>query len=180
MPSPLPSFSLRIDPASISRARDAVTAAGSLRVNEAIRKAIDAGMLELAKVAMKERFTGQGPFPVSQRKLGVVTDRLRRSIHTDPARATPTGFSTRIGSEVQYFAAHELGFSGVVQVKAHQRSRYTTRRGYFVLEQSVRAHSKHMKVPKREPLMTAIVAHSTRILSATIDRAIAPLLKPAT
>jgi hypothetical protein len=172
----LPSFSLRIDPATISRARDAVAAAGSLRVNEAIRKAIDAGMLELAQVAMKERFTGTGPYPVSQRKLGVVTGEMRRLMHTDPAKPTTTGFKASIGSSVEYFAAHELGFSGVVQVKAHKRGRYTTKRGYSVLEQSVRAHSKHMKVPKREPLMTAIIAHSTRILSATIDRAIKPLL----
>jgi phage gpG-like protein len=174
-----PSYSLRIDPATLSRARGAVTAAGSLRASEAVRKAIDLGMLELVQVAMKDRFTGKGPFPVSQKKLGVVSGRLRRDLHTEAARPIATGFSARIGSNVEYFAAHELGFSGTVQVKAHQRSRYTTRRGYSVLEQSVRAHSKHMTVPKREPLMTAIRAHSMRIISAAIDRAIAPILKPA-
>lgn len=179
MPTALPTFSLRIDPATIARARGAVTAAGSLRTSAAVRQGIDAGMLEFALVAMRERFTGKGPFAVSEKKLGVVSGRLRRDLHTEPAKAIATGFSASIGSNVEYFAAHELGFSGTVQVKAHKRSRYTTKRGYSVLEQSVRAHSKNMKVPKREPLMTAIRAHSMRIISAAISRAIQPLTQPA-
>lgn len=175
--SPIPSISFRINPADLARASGGVLAAQNMQASPVILKAINAAMLELVTIAQKERFTGHGPFPIAEKKLGIVTDRLRRDLHAEPAKVTSNGFSARIGSNVEYFRAHELGFSGTVQVKAHKRSAYTVAsRGYSVLEQSVRAHSKQLSIPARMPLMTAIGQHSKRILSIALDRAIKSLL----
>jgi hypothetical protein len=53
--------------------------------------------------------------------LGVITNRLRGSIRA--SLAYPDGSTVRsgIGSNVVYAAAHEFGFDGTVNVKAHQR-----------------------------------------------------------
>lgn len=175
--SPIPSISFRINPADLARASGGVLAAEQMQDSPVLLKAINAAMLELVTIAQKERFTGKGPFPVTEKKLGVVTGRLRRDLHAEPAKVTASGFSSRIGSNVEYFRAHELGFSGTVQVKAHQRSAYTmASRGYSVLEQSVRAHSKKLNIPARMPLMTAIGQHSQRIIAIALDRAIKSLL----
>lgn len=196
MPTAIPTFSLRIDLAAASRAAGAIDAAASLAQSQRLLVAINAGMMELAAIAQKERFTGKGPFPVADQKLGVVTGRLRRDLHAEPVQLTTSGFSTRIGSNVEYFGAHEAGFDGTVQVKAHTRDRHEVNRPqqtrtskggkafsiranrYGLLSQSVRAHSRHMKVPARQPLITAIREHSQRIISLHLDRAIQEILNP--
>lgn len=78
---------------------------------------------EIVGAAVKERFTGQGPFPISQNKLGVRTGRLRRSIRsTKPQLNLRTGeISVGFGSNVAYFSIHEFGFTGDVQVQGHTR-----------------------------------------------------------
>lgn len=174
-------YSLRVDLAAVTRAHGAVTAMATLRESPAMQQAFSAGLLELTMVAQKERFTGHGPFPVADKKLGVVTGRLRRDLHAEPAVRTEQGFRGRIGSAVEYFRAHELGYSGTVQVPAHKRGRYTVaKRGYSVLEQSVRAHTRKVNIPRREPLMTAISEHSARIFNAAITRGAMSVLNAQT
>jgi phage gpG-like protein len=58
-----------------------------------------------------------GPRP---RNLGVVSGRLRSSI-TKEVTTDGESFTITEGSNVSYAAIHELGFSGSVQVPAHQR-----------------------------------------------------------
>lgn len=74
--------------------------------------------------AVKFRFTGKGPFPVSEHKLGQRTNRLRQSMAftqpvINPDRRT---VEMRFGSNVSYFAIHEFGFTGRVRVKGHIRA----------------------------------------------------------
>lgn len=168
-----PSISMRITLAKPSRGVDDVRDA-LLRVSngdEVMRKNLELGLMMLTTQVQKERFTGKGPFPVADKKLGVVSGRLRRDLHSEKVTITPGRYQGRIGSVVEYFAAHELGFNGKVNVPAHTRKAYTTRRGYSVLEQSVRSHSRTMKVAKRAPLRTGIEEHSARILGAAANKA---------
>jgi phage gpG-like protein len=116
-------------------------------------RAISRGMERGAALAVgditKRRLTGKGPFPVSEHKLGVVTGRLRRSLHWTPARVVGDGVEVDIGARVEYAAAHEFGFSGSVQVKAHTR---ITKKG----SHKVKAHKRTMKVPERAPVRTGL------------------------
>lgn len=159
-----------------------------------MQEAISVALLELATVAQRERFTGYGPFPVAEHRLGVVTGRLRRDLHAEPATKTSTGYTGRIGSPVEYFRAHEIGFDGDVTVHAHTRSarevnrkamervskkgtKFTIKANRFsLMEQSVRSFTRHMKVPARAPLATAIREHSN-ILTDSI-RAVFAAGKP--
>jgi hypothetical protein len=155
------------DPAAMA----AAVAAPSARM----AKALTLGMQKLAFRAQKERFTGQGPFPVAQKRLGVVSGRLRRDIHAETVTQTATGYRGRIGSNVEYFGAHEAGFEGDVSVRAHTRKPHTiAKRNLSRLEQSVRAHSRRVKIPARRPLRTAIEEHATEILGAEIRKAVKP------
>lgn len=158
--------------------------------NEEIRKALSLGLDLLAKQAAKERFRGKGPFPVSQNRLGVVSGRLVQDLYGADARITADGYTGQVGSRLEYFGAHEVGFSGTVQVPAHTRDSYqvnrkrqtrTSKSGkpvsiranrYSVLPHSVRAHSKKLNIPARKPLRTAIEEHAGTILGAEIDKAV--------
>lgn len=93
------------------------------RAMHAIVRAVQRTGLEVVGMAVKERFTGQGPFAPSQNKLGVRSGRLRRSIRcTKPQVNLRTGEVTiGFGSNVVYFAIHEFGHKGSVQVKSHTR-----------------------------------------------------------
>jgi hypothetical protein len=53
--------------------------------------------------------------------LGVVTNRLRSSIHASAARAVNASIQSGVGSNVVYAASHELGFDGMVSVKSFAR-----------------------------------------------------------
>lgn len=157
--------------------------------NETLRQALTMGLMMLATVAQKERFTGQGPFAVSENRLGIVSGRLRRDLHSEPATLTATGYSGRIGASVSYFGPHEIGFEGVVSVRAHSRAAHTlserpiagkngkvrTRAAQSRLEQSVRAHKRKVKIPARRPLATAMEQHSVRVLGAAITKALKTL-----
>jgi phage gpG-like protein len=55
------------------------------------------------------RLTGKGPFPVSEGRLGVRTNRLRASLRAAKTRIVGTSIVSSIGSNVEYAAAHEFG-----------------------------------------------------------------------
>lgn len=184
--------SLRIELAvDVQGARKALAdAMQCTRGNETVRKAIDLGMQKLAFQAQKERFTGNGPFPVSENRLGVVSGRMRRAIYARAATITADGYEAKIGAAVEYFAAHEFGFNGTVQVPQHQREAYSVNRAartrtskkgkefsvranqFSVLPGSVRAHARKVNIPARKPMRTAIEQHGARILSAAIKAAL--------
>lgn len=178
MSDPFPSFSIRVQFAKPSQdVGDVVAEVRKVKGGDKrMADGITLGLQMLTLRVQKDRFTGKGPFPVADKKLGVVSGRLRRDLHAEKAEITGSGYSGRIGAAVEYFGAHELGFSGTVQVPAHTRKAYTTRRGYSVLEQSVRSHSKQMKVPKRMPLRGGIEEHSMRILGGQINKTIETIL----
>jgi hypothetical protein len=143
------------------------------------------GMLEVLGKAVKGRFTGKGPFPVSQNRLGVVTNRLRKSLRcTAPQIESASGaVSVSTGSNVSYFAGHEFGFKGTVQVRGHTRravandarnvrGRITRKaesqiKGRIKSGRSntsfVRPHARKVNIPARRPLGTELDSISTRL-----------------
>lgn len=135
--------------------------------------------------AVRGRFAGRGPFPAGERRLGVVTNRLRRSLRaTAPQVNEAEGtVSLNLGSNVKYYAPHEFGFRGQVRVSGHVRrasaqagktyrgrlTRAATRaakgriragRANYSL---VRPHSRRVNIPARRPLGTEMESIQTRL-----------------
>jgi hypothetical protein len=153
-------------------------------------RAMERAGWEIVGKAVKERFTGKGPFPHSQNKLGVRSGRLRRSIRcTKPQVNLRTGeISMSFGSNLIYFAIHEFGMQGDVQVKGHTRrlvptgkvnsrgrlsKRYQERLKKKLAANHfegaglktvahVRPHKRRVKVPARAPLGTQLKHITTR------------------
>lgn len=141
-------------------------------------RAMERAGWEIVGKAVKERFTGKGPFAASQNKLGVRSGRLRRSIRcTRPQVNLRTGeISMQFGSNVVYFAIHEFGMHADVQVKGHTRRlvnpgklnrRGRLSKGYQErlkkklasggkTTAQVRPHKRKVKVPARAPLGTQL------------------------
>lgn len=82
----------------------------------AMKRALDAEMqLAIAHIT-EQRLTGQGPFPVSQHRLGVRTGLLRKSLDHTPAVISGTTLSAAaLTTGVKYAAIHEFG--GVIEFK---------------------------------------------------------------
>lgn len=145
------------------------------RLAEKMKSAMDeANELVLGQVTAK-RFTGRGPFPVSEHRLGVRTARLRTSLRTTKAQVVSSGSGNpavvaAIGSNVVYLPIHELGFTGQVNVRSFTRRVSTNRFGRAPraplkivrgkqtapTTELVRAHTRRMNVPARAPLSTGI------------------------
>jgi hypothetical protein len=163
------------------------------RLNGIIMSAAEKATNKTNRIALdaiiKRRFLGKGPFPVSQHRLGVDSGRLKKSLTIFPAKVTGNVLSIvggqEAGSTVKYFNVHEFGFDGEVQVKSHTRriKRKRRRRKGEAKEAVVRAHSRHMKVPKRAPLTagfedketatlyeSAIVRAAERAVAAEFER----------
>ncbi|WP_052573075.1 HK97 gp10 family phage protein [Haloferula sp. BvORR071] len=145
---------------------------------EALMYEIGLASLLAASAAVKQRFRGKGPFPVSENRLGVKSGRLSQSIRcTKPQVNLRTGeITVSFGSNVVYFAAHEFGFNGSIGVKAHQRKEKKPRGRLRKSAQAaakeaakplkiveIRAHNRRMKVPARRPLGTHLESEPTRV-----------------
>ena len=126
---------------------------------------------------------------MSGQYLGVVTGNARRSMQGF-ARAQGNTISAIIGNPFRYVRAHELGFQGTVQVKAHERrrlgaikarnirTRQVTKRGKPTKAQMaagpihVRAHDMHMNVRAkyfmRDTVRDAVVPTTDRIKRAVL------------
>lgn len=130
---------------------------------QAIRRGMNTGLELISSRILTERLTGKGPFPVSAHQLGVRSGRLRQSVRTTAARINGLEVVGSIGSRVVYAAAHEFGFTGTVQVKAHQSTR-KTRNGRKLKVAArpvfpVRAHQRKVVIPERAPFRTGIKEH---------------------
>lgn len=105
---------------------------------------------------------------LSDEVLHVRTGRLRRSVNTQVTQAGDrvTGI---VGTNVAYAAAHEYGFQGVVSVAESLRR---TKLGNTA---TVRAHDRHMNLPERSFLRSALRELQPEIrdeISLSADRAV--------
>lgn len=130
--------------------------------------------------------------------LGVVTNRLRSSLHATPAVTTAGTVSSTISSDVVYAAVHEFGFVGTVQVRAHARrintyaggsktvatlrkdGRIVRRPANVVASSSVtvRAHPRRMNVPARSFLRSSLVERAPDYGRTLSRRIVAALRGP--
>lgn len=149
-----------------------------------VRGMAAAGQIVLG-AAVKHRFTGRGPFPVADHRLGVVTNRLRKSLRVtapqvDSDRRT---VSQRFGSNVIYFGLHEFGFKGRVQVRGHTRKavadggqttkgkvtrgEINKRKNNILVKDRgnysyVKPHTRNLTIAARAPLTTELESQRTR------------------
>lgn len=109
---------------------------------------------------------------LSGQVLNVRTGTLRRSINQEVTEK-PDGIFAIVGTNVEYAAIHEYGFSGNVNVKAHVRHLrkrgHTTASGKFVKGKltgetaMVSAHTRHMEMPERSFLRSTLREWEPRI-----------------
>jgi hypothetical protein len=169
------SFRLTIDPGSDFDKLRAQYTSPVLheRMAEGVRRGLDRANLIVLSRVQRSRFTGVGPFPVPQQKLGHRSRRLIRSLGASRAivrQASTLRVGSGIGSNVAYFGVHEFGFEGAVAVPAHQRKmpaiqRTSSKGKQYTIPagiQSVRAHSRKMKVPARRPLFAGLIESANR------------------
>jgi len=126
--------------------------------------------------------------------LGVRSGRLYKSLRPRKTVIAGNAVISGIGSNVRYLAAHEFGFHGTVQVKAHTR-RYArmasiyhrlmpvpikdaealARRSKKVNaklkfgQSQVKAHSRQVDIPARAPLAAGTVDRMDEISEAVSD-----------
>jgi hypothetical protein len=131
---------------------------------EAIKRGMDtAGKFSLEDIK-SQRFTGKGPFPTSQHRLGQRTGNLYESLRWQPATAitelpviTVSGAMT---SPLVYFRVHELGYEGTQSIGAFSRrpsgkgNKPRTKRSV-----SVSGHNRLMRIPARAPMQTGVREH---------------------
>jgi phage gpG-like protein len=117
-------------------------------VHDGLARAVTRLGLELQRKIQSEKLSGQ--------VLGVRSGALRSSINTEVADSA-TEISATVGTGSCYAAAHEFGFDGTVGVRAHLR-RITAAFGHPIRPTtvSVRAHSRHMHLPERSFLRSAL------------------------
>jgi phage gpG-like protein len=142
------------------------------RMLEKMRAAMDqANELVLGKITAS-RYTGRGPYPVGEHRLGVGQrpggGRLRASLRRNDAQISGNTVQGAIGSNVIYAGVHEFGStaSGTSSVRSfsrRQRSRDVRARvGKGKVTASgvalVRSHSRRWRqnIPARAPLQTGI------------------------
>lgn len=143
---------------------------------EATRAAIVRGMDKAGALVtgriQAERLTGEGPFPVAQGRLGVVSGRLRGSVRWTRTTAFGTTFRQTIGTNVRYAGVHEFGYNGQVAIPAHTRRVFTEpknpatgkpRRSKVRVATgiaNVRAHTRWLQIPARAPFGHGLADHA--------------------
>ncbi len=185
---PIPSFSIRMDLTGLQNASQAVKDAAALRDSPQMEKALNEALLEIVEIAGLERFTGKGPFPFSEHRLGNISGAMKRFLYAEPAKKTADGYTSRMGSSVEYFGIHEFGFDGEVSVREHTRKAATItkpgpwratpkgvlmsvrKKSLLMKDGKVKAHTRKLKIEARQPLRSALADHSPRIIEDTIKR----------
>lgn len=107
---------------------------------------------------------------LSDQVLHVRTGRLRRSI-TERVTQEAARVEGIVGTNVEYAAVHEYGFSGTVSVREHLRR---AKSGFM---QTVRAHTRKVDLPERSFLRSALADMEPDIraeFEAAVSRAVAP------
>jgi hypothetical protein len=157
------------------------------RLPRAIMAGLDAALEVGYQQALKTNFTGKGPFPVSEKRLGVRTGLLRTSFRRSPSRLEGAGITAAIGSKTKYWFSHEFGFDGQVSVAAHTRQTALNEKGAPVRVRTARrskkphtfrtgnvsAHKRTLRIPERAPMRTGLTTQlpeMNRILGGVIIR----------
>lgn len=126
-------------------------------------------------VTVKRRFSGQGPFPAQQNRLGNKSNLLRRSIRSTSPQIRDGKVTSKMGSNVPYFGIHEFGGETkprIIRAKNGGALAFNIG-GATILVKSV--NHPGSKFPARAPLATGI-AESDEIYQKRFDKAVAETL----
>lgn len=137
------------------------------KIQTAAVQSVGRSALRLQREVMRNRLTGQ--------VLNVRTGNLRRSIH-QKVETDGGCIIGEVNTNVRYGAAHEYGFSGAVNVKAHLRQVKQAfgkplKSPRFV---QVAAHSRAVNLPERSFLRSAL-----RDLQPSIERSLVRAINKA-
>lgn len=121
-----------------------------------VLRAVTRLSINLQAYVKENKLTGQ--------VLHTRTGTLRRSINRE-VTSTPSAIRAVVGTNVEYAAGHEYGFNGDVNVKAHLRQ-ITQAWGRPISPRSVQvqAHTKHVVLPERSFLRSALKDFEDRIV----------------
>jgi len=140
-------------------------------------RGVEEGSAQLLAKIQKERLTGQGPFPVAQKRLGNVSGHLKETMRFSRATFAGGKLKTSVGSNVKYFGRHEFGGGGrqvrvgAHRVKAHTRTKLFGRSQRVEMPAHTRqAYLRKDNMPKREPVMAGVREHAGRIYGITIEK----------
>lgn len=140
-------------------------------------KGVEDGSQQILGKITKQRLTGDGPFPVPQKRLGNVSRRLRQSMRFTRPTFSGGKLKTAVGSNVKYFGRHEFGGGGrQIRVKAAKVKAYTVNNAFGRGKRvKVPAHTRQaylMKdnMPKREPVQAGLREHATREYGIAIEK----------
>lgn len=91
--------------------------------------------------------------------------RLISSIHHE-LEETDAEVNALVGTNVEYAAVHELGFSGTVQVKEHYRTvKKAWGRPIAPVQAAVASHARKMNMPQRAFLAPSLVEFTPRAMA---------------
>lgn len=119
------------------------------RVEDELRKEIEALAIKLTRKVKAEKLTGQ----VLKNRTGT----LRASVNYK-MEVKPRSIYGKVGTNKEYAAAHEYGFSGVVNVQDFLRMQ-TTAFGRAMLtpkQVAVKGHTRNMLLPERSFLRSSL------------------------
>lgn len=139
------------------------------KVKAELRAAVENLSLKLMRKVKDEKLSGQ----ILKNRTGM----LRRSINYK-VTSTPESVTGTVGTNKEYAAAHEYGFSGVVTVKEHLRMA-TTAWGQKMKnphQVTVKAHDARRNLPERSFLRSSLNEMSGTI-RADIEKALAKAIK---
>lgn len=125
-------------------------------VPRAIAKAMDVQNQLTVDHIIEHRMTGQGPFPVSEGRLGVRTGRLRSSLRASAAVVNGQSITAAIGSNVKYAGAHEFGAvtkPHIIKARPGKSLRFFLG-GREIFRKSVKHPGS--KIPARQPIYRGI------------------------
>jgi hypothetical protein len=141
---------------------------------------VEEGSTTLAGHIVKERLTGDGPFPVSHQRLGQGKNKggsLRRRFAFGKARFSNDKLTTEAASSVKYWARHEFGGQGRQErVGAHTVQEHKVRNFMGTGEtKTIKAHTRKAFIrrdntPARQPVQAGIREHGVRVYGNTIEK----------
>jgi phage gpG-like protein len=137
------------------------------RLRDGLARTVTRLGLELQRKVQDEKLTGQ--------VLKVRTGSLRSSINTRTERSA-SEVAASVGTNIAYGRVHEYGFDGTVGVRAHLRQiTQAFGRPIAPTAVAVRAHSRHVHLPERSFLRSALAELAPRIeeeLRLAVDEAL--------
>jgi phage gpG-like protein len=137
------------------------------QVPAAIKRGLDSGLEIVKDRLIHRRLSGQGPYPVSQHRLGQVTGLLQATVTT---RSVVQGNKVigYVGSDAPYAGVHEYG--AVISAK---NAPFLV---FKVLGKTIR--TKQVTIPARAPFTTEMESAETSEL--IVDKIMAEVLKLGT